>query len=213
MQYQSPSQENAQHKDENAFGVRDELNTDNMSGTVAVLANKARAGDEDSFAQLISLAAPRAFRAAVSILRDAQEAEDAVQEASIVAFRNMSRLRDERTFTSWFLRIVTNKSIDLLRKRKRDQAQIVDLSNLADLRGEVKGVDRETIMDITEAVEDLPVVHRSVIQLYYAAGYTTPEIARMLGKPEGTIRRLLSEAYKMLRAFLGPQWWEKAREK
>ena len=175
--------------------------------TVALI-EKAKNGDEDSFAQLLSLVAPRAFRAAVAILRDPQEAEDAVQEGSIVAFRKMNKLRDEQAFASWFLHIVVNKAIDLLRKRKREQDRMAALSTSADFRGSMERIDKETVMDIIQAVEQLPINQRSVIQLYYAGGYTTPQIAKMIGRPEGTVRRFLSEAYKTLRTSLGPLWWQ-----
>jgi RNA polymerase sigma-70 factor (ECF subfamily) len=189
-------------------GIRNEDSLSIADETITALVERAVAGNEDSFAQLLSLVAPRAFRTAVAILRDPQEAEDAVQEASIVAFRSIEKLRDENAFTAWFLHLVVNKAIDLLRKRKREQDRMDALSTSPDLRGGKEQIDKETVMDITQAVEQLPINHRSVIHLYYGGGYSTPQISKMIGRPEGTVRRFLSEAYKMLRTSLGSSWWE-----
>lgn len=173
---------------------------------IATLVRSARNGEESDFAQLIKLAAPRAFRAAVAILRDPQEAEDAVQEGAIVAYKSMSQLRDGEAFATWFLHIVVNKAIDLLRKRRREQERFDALTKTAKYRGGRERLDKETVMDIVQAVDQLPVNHKTVINLYYAGGYTTPEIAKLIDRPEGTVRRFLSEAYRMLREALGPSF-------
>ena len=157
--------------------------------------------DPAYFVQLLTPCAPRAYRAAVAILGDRQEAEDALQEAAIVAFRSMMRLRDEGAFSAWFLRIAVNKAKDLLRKRKREQQRAFAVSQVYTSSPEV---DVESVMDVVQAVERLPDNHRTVVRLYYAAGYSTPEIARMLDRPESTVRRLLSESYRMLRKLISP---------
>lgn len=168
------------------------------SGPVAA---PAASSDPGCFAELLTSSAPRAYRAAVAILGDRQEAEDALQEAAIVAFRSMTGLRDETAFGAWFLRVAVNKAKDLLRKRKREQQRVLALSQVSPTSSEM---DVESTMDVAQAVEQLPVNHRTVVRLYYAAGYSTPEIARMLARPESTVRRLLSEAYRMLRELMAP---------
>jgi RNA polymerase sigma-70 factor (ECF subfamily) len=162
------------------------------------------ARDEERLVRLLTEVAPRAYRAAAAILRDSHLAEDAVQEGSIVAFQSIEQLRDDEAFRAWFTRIVVNKAIDIFRKRRREQERFEALVNMPDIFGG-RSIDKEAAMDVAKAVEQLPVNHRTVIQLYYSGGYTTPEIAKLLDKPEGTIRRFLSEAYKMLRISLGPR--------
>ena len=157
--------------------------------------------DPDCFAELLTSSTPRAYRAAVAILGDRQEAEDALQEAAIVAYRSMLRLRDESAFGAWFLRIAVNKAKDLLRKRKREQRRAFALSQV---HIAPSNVDVESMMDVAQAVEQLPDNHRTVVRLYYAGGHSTPEIARMLDRPESTVRRLLSESYRMLRQLVSP---------
>ena len=155
--------------------------------------------DAEEFVQRLTGSIPRVFRAAVAILGDSQEAEDAVQEAAIVAFRSIMTLRNKQAFHTWFLRIAVNKAKDMLRRRKREQERAFALSQVPVSRSEV---DVETAMDVVQAVEQLPDCHRTVVRLYYAGGYSTPEIARMLDRPEGTVRRLLSESYRMLRQLI-----------
>ncbi len=188
-------------------------NLSGMKEPVSDLVRRATAGDTDSFTELLLLFAPRAFRAAAAILGEPQEAEDAVQEGSIVAFQKIGQLRDGEAFGSWFMHIVVSKAIDLLRKRKREQNRVAALSTSPNYQNATPQTDHETAMDIVQAVEQLPVKHRTVIRLYYGAGHTTPEIARMLDRPEGTVRRLLSEAYKMLRPLLEPASHEDEVEK
>ena len=171
---------------------------------IATLVKSVKNGDESDYAELLALAAPRAFRAAVAILRDQQEAEDAVQEGAIVAYKSMAQLREGEAFATWFLHIVVNKAIDLLRKRRREQERFDALTKTAKYRGGRERLDKETVMDIVQAVDQLPVNQKTVINLYYAGGYTTPEISKLIDRPEGTVRRFLSEAYKMLREALGP---------
>jgi len=148
---------------------------------------------------LLELYAPRLLGTAFAILRNREDAEEAVQEAAYQAFRSISGLRDERTFAAWFLRIVSNKSLDLWRRRRREENRRVFLEEPESL---AIVNDAQKDMDLMEAVSKLPSEHRMILNLHFIEGYSTPEIARLLGKPEGTVRRRLSESYKILRLTL-----------
>lgn len=164
-----------------------------------LLVRRAKANDAGSFGELMQLHASRAFAAAVAILGNRHDAEDAVQEATIEAFRSIRNLREDRAFGSWFVRIAVNKSLDRLRRRRRQWNRELELEGL-ELRAPDRDVDGA--LDMAEAVGKLPPEHQAIVRLYYVEGYRTPEIAQLLGAPEGTVRRRLSESYRILRLIL-----------
>ena len=164
------------------------------------LVGKAKGGDGDAFGKLLEIYASRLLGVAISITRNRAEAEEAVQEAAIQAFRSIGSLENDWAFGSWFTRIAFNKAIDRLRRsrpeRERTTSYGLDL-DAAGASGDIEGK-----LDISVAIERLPPDNQAVIRLYYGMGYSTPEIAELLGRPQGTIRWLLSESYRLLRLIL-----------
>ena len=175
-----------------------------MDDSKTTLVKQAIEGSEDSFCELLRRVAPRAYRAAVAVLWDPHEAEDVVQESSLEAFRSINNVRDGQAFDSWFLRIVVNRAIDWIRQRQRERDRFAKLTGAMRLRSITRRVEPEIGMDLEKAIEQLPVVHRVVLRMYYVGGHNTREIAELMDRPVGTIRRLLSESYKKLRPLLGP---------
>jgi RNA polymerase sigma-70 factor (ECF subfamily) len=165
-----------------------------------LLVQSAQANNAEAFGVLFERHVQRAFAAAVAILGNREDAEDAVQDAAIEAYRSIKQLTKGEAFRAWFSRIAVNKAIDRLRKRRRMPVISYSEQILA-----APFVDREAVMDLAQAIERLAPEHRIVIGLYYIAGYSTPEIASLLNKPEGTIRRRLSDAYSALRRILGSE--------
>ncbi|MBE0480752.1 MAG: sigma-70 family RNA polymerase sigma factor [Dehalococcoidia bacterium] len=154
-----------------------------------------------SFSQLIEVYIGRAYRIAFAVLGSRCDAEDAVQEACLRAVRCLNQLEQDDRFEFWFARIVANCSRNLLRRSKRRRAAgsvpVEEAANLLANDGGVNSV--ECSMDLRRCVSQLPELHRLVVHLHYAEELTTGEIAYVLSRPQGTIRRLLSESYGMLR--------------
>ncbi|MBI2917896.1 MAG: RNA polymerase sigma factor [Chloroflexi bacterium] len=167
------------------------------------LVRKARQGDGESFGRLFETHSPRALGAAIAILGNRADAEDVVQEAAIKAFNSLGSLASDGAFGAWFTRIVVNKAIDLLRQRRRDQERTTPYDPDWDPPGASRDLEGE--LDVAGGVGQLPPEHQAVIRLYYGYGYSTPQIAELLGRPEGTVRRLLSESYRRLRLILREQ--------
>ena len=86
------------------------------------------AGDRAAFAWLMRRYNQKLYRTARSILKDDAEAEDAVQEAYLVAYRSLAGFRGEATLSTWLVRVVVNESLGRLRRRKRD-AEIIRLGH------------------------------------------------------------------------------------
>ena len=84
------------------------------------------AGDRAAFVWLMRRYNQKLYRTARSILKDDAEAEDAVQEAYLLAHRSLAGFRGDATLSTWLVRVVVNESLGRLRKRKRD-AEIIRL--------------------------------------------------------------------------------------
>ena len=163
---------------------------------------QARAGNQEAFAELVRRHGAQAYRIAFALLRNRSDAEDVVQDAFLTAFRSFATLKDPSAFRSWLNRIVVNRSRDLLRRRRQEQESI-PLLGQSMVNDSLPGRQIERTVALGQAIDSLPELHRLVILLYYSQGYSTGEIAETIDRPPGTVRRILSEAYKMLHSALG----------
>ena len=131
-----------------------------------------------------------------------EDAEDAVQEAFISAFRNLGSYRADATFGAWLKRIVVNKSINVLRMRKHEllpdaeQWDVAQEETMPDYREEL------TVGRVKTAIEDLPDGYRTVLSLYLLEGYDHQEIAEIMGISESTSKSQLNRAKGKLREKL-----------
>ncbi len=158
----------------------------------------------DAFARLIEGQLDRAFRLATVILGSAIEAEDAVADAALSAWRSRRRLREPDRFEAWFGRILVNACRDRLRMRRR--RPVTELS--AD---EVRGPDsnrtdfREAVHDrdaMSRAFETLEPDERIVLVLRFWYDLPVDAIAERVGVPVGTAKSRLHHATQRLRAAL-----------
>jgi len=158
----------------------------------------------DAFRQLVDLHLDGAYRLAGVILNDRIEAEDAVHDAAIAAWRGFADLRDPTRFDPWFRRILVNECRDRLRDRFRRRA--VDVSR------EAVEADHPHIADASDATAARDALGRAlvalapdeqvVVTLRFYADLTVPGIAEMLGIPEGTVKSRLHHAMGRLRRAL-----------
>ena len=133
------------------------------------------------------------YRAALAILGDAHEAEDAVQDAFLRCLEKGPEFESPAHEKAWLLRVTVNGCKSRLRSPwRRRTAPLLDTYPAA---------DREE-RALLEAVQALPPKDRAVIHLYYYEGYQTAEIAAMTGQREGTVRSRLSRARDKLRRLL-----------
>lgn len=155
-----------------------------------------RAADAGS---LIRSRVDAAYRLARAILLDDRDAEDAVQEAVLSAWRRQSAIRDPQRFDAWFDRIVVNECRDQLRKRRRTvpvAAPPVGFEPMA------AAPDTGTDADLDRALASLSIDHRIVVVMRYLQDRTVEDIAARLGIPAGTVKSRLHHALKALRADL-----------
>ncbi len=161
----------------------------------------AQGGDSAAFAGLVHRHQRRAYAVARAIVLSHDDAEDAVQEGFLHAFRALERFRPEQAFGAWLHRIVANAALDIARRRKvRDADELPE--TLSSPHRDPAEAD-ELRMRLSQALETLGERQRAVIVLHDVEGYKHAEIGALLGIPEGTARSDLHHARAHLRRQLG----------
>lgn len=161
----------------------------------------AQRGDEAAFGRLVERHQRRAYAVARGIVLNHEDAEDAVQEAFLHAFRALDRFRPDQAFGAWLHRIVANAALDLTRRRKVREAEELPETVASPFRDPAEADDLRT--RLRAALAELPARQRAVIVLHDVEGFKHAEIGTMLGIPEGTARSDLHYARARLREALG----------
>jgi RNA polymerase sigma factor (sigma-70 family) len=157
----------------------------------------ATVSPEDAVRRMLLARVDDAYRLAMFILRDPAAAEDAVQEAALLAWRRRRSLRDSAAVDGWFTRILVNVCRDQLRSRSR-RPRIVSLDPAMDRAVQAAG-DR---VDLGPAIGRLTPDEQTLIALRFGRELTVPEIAHRLQVPEGTVKSRLHSTLQHLRAAL-----------
>ena len=172
----------------------------------AQLIARLREQDQEAQFEIYGLYSKAMFNTAFRMLRVQEEAEDVLQEAFFAAFTKIDRFNGEATFGAWLKRIVVNKAINALNKRKAiliplDEAPLDALaSGSSESAGPVWNVDQ-----INRAITQLPDGYRIVFSLYLLEGYDHREIASILNISEGGSKSQYNRAKKKLREILTEQ--------
>ena len=178
---------------------RPPASADALAERALVLA--AQAGDRPAFEGLVHRHSRRAYAVARAIVLSHDDAEDAVQEGFLHAFRALERFRPEQAFGAWLHRIVANAALDIARRRKvRDADELPE--TLSSPHRDPAEAD-ELRQRLAQALGALGERQRAVIVLHDVEGYKHAEIGVILGIPEGTARSDLHHARAHLRRLLG----------
>lgn len=162
-------------------------------------------GDTASFELLMRRHNARVFRTARAVLKDADEAEDAMQEAYVSAFTHLAEFGGRARFSTWLVRIVLHEALGRLRRAKRTTSLDDDLEEkpLATTRPpDDAASDLELRALLDEAIDALPLGFRTVFVMRAVEGMTAVDTADALEIPEETVRTRLHRARGMLRERL-----------
>ncbi|WP_142783641.1 RNA polymerase sigma factor [Changchengzhania lutea] len=138
-------------------------------------------------------------------LKDADDAEDVVQEAFIKAFEKLHQYKAEVTFGAWLKRIVVNKSIDFLKSKKQRLVELDEVHlKVIDTTNEDKWLvdDAITLNDVKRAIDKLPDKYQYVVMMYLIEGYDHQEISEVLNISEVASRTQLSRGKVKLQELL-----------
>jgi RNA polymerase sigma-70 factor (ECF subfamily) len=168
----------------------------------------AAAGDAGAFDALLEPRLDRLFRMAVAITRSEADARDATQDACVLAWRELPRLRDLGKFDSWLSQIVVNSCRMLLRHNRRGTVREISMDDpLRPVTQEQPAAAAEVDQfgeteAIQAAFDRLDPAARSLLVLHYVEGRPLADIARVMGSPVGTIKWRLSNARQALEKTL-----------
>jgi len=169
---------------------------------------KCRQNDRKAQLQLYAQYCDGMYVVANRFVKNSMEAEDIVQESFIKAFNKLHQYKAEVTFGAWLKRIVINKSIDLLKSKKKHLRDLeeVHLKVVDDSNDEWLVEDTITIEDVKQAIEQLPEKYKYVVMLYLIEGYDHQEISDILNITEIASRTQLSRGKVKLQELLTPMY-------
>jgi RNA polymerase sigma-70 factor (ECF subfamily) len=170
-------------------------------------------GASERYGEIVERHQRRASRIAFHYLRDAADADDAVQDAFIKAFTHLETYRDELPFEVWFTRILVNGCLDRIKSRSRRNRWIVAMENQGaggealDPAAEQPTPEAHTLAaerrrQLSAALARLPERQRAVFVLSQEQGYSSREVGAMTGMKESTVRVHLFRAIRKLRTLL-----------
>jgi RNA polymerase sigma-70 factor (ECF subfamily) len=168
--------------------------------TPVALVEQARAGNREAFDVLAASAVDRLFAIAKLVLRDADRAEDAVQEALVRSWRDLPALRDATKFDAWLRRLLMNAINDEFRRDRRHRANVRVLETEPWVGDESTAVAMREQLD--RGFRRLSVEHRAVLVLRLHLGLSIDETAASLGIPVGTAKSRLHYATEAMRLAL-----------
>jgi len=182
------------------------------------LVERMQAGDETAFEQVVRQHGPRMLAAARRLLANEQDAQDALQDAFLSAFKSISQFKGQAQLGTWLHRIAVNAALMRLRsKGRKAETSIDDL--LPRFKSDGHAVqatpawtvaldtavqDRETRRVVRQSIDQLPDNYRTVLLLRDIEGFTTEETAQSLGLSPSAVKTRLHRARSALRTLLDP---------
>jgi RNA polymerase sigma-70 factor (ECF subfamily) len=186
------------------------------SAVKAAQADGRHADARERYAELVARHQRRASRIAFHYLRDAADADEAVQDAFVKAYSHLHSFREELPFEVWFTRILINGCLDRIKARTRRERWITSMPDgpggERDFAERTPGREpspeaqllaRERRRRVADALAKLPDRQRSVFMLSHYEGCTSREVSALTGLNESTVRVHLFRAIRKLRALLG----------
>ncbi len=174
----------------------------------AELVARCLRGDEQAFALIVNQYGDLLLRTAYLVVQDEETARDVVQETCLLAWKNLSQLREPEHLRAWLLRIAVNQSTTVKRQWARKAAWLRQESRQQQVEGTIQAADSERglfeeMLDMRQAIGQLPVKQRLVLVLFYYHRMTVPEMAALLKTSENTLRKRLLAAREKIREALG----------
>jgi RNA polymerase sigma-70 factor (ECF subfamily) len=184
---------------------------------------RAQAGDMAAFRQLVERHQRRAYGIALALVKDENDARELVQDAFLRVYKSLASFQGTSSFFTWLYRIITNLSIDLLRRPghraaeldegrleiEEDQEAFFPFLSRVDGSDPVDVVRRKEIGErLQTALDSLPPYHRGVIVMREIEGLSYEEMAQAMGVSKGTIMSRLFHARQKLQRALADCYQE-----
>ena len=163
------------------------------------LVERARSGERDAYEALARTSADRLYAIAYRIVRDRDLADDAVQQTLVQMWRELPSLRDPDRFEAWTYRLVVRFCRLDARRARRSGVREIRMDESTPARSDAFA-DADLRDQLSRALTELSLEHRTVVVLHHYAGLPLGEIATILGVPYGTVGSRLHHATRALRA-------------
>ena len=158
-------------------------------------------GDHNAYRNLIRTYQEMAFTIAFAVIKDAQLAEEIVQDAFLKAFQRLRQFKLESSFKSWFYRIVTNEALMCLRKQKRDNLLFIELPEVdASNEDEIASDDLEKYIEA--AMLQLPSRESLVLRLFYLEQMSLQAVTDATGWSVNNVKVILHRARKRIKLII-----------
>ncbi len=150
---------------------------------------KAKKGDKQAFTDLILNIEDELYKIARVRLNNNEDIFDAVQETILSAFKSLHKLRDEKYFKTWIIKILINKCNDIYKSKKADMVSLND-----NIKADDSNNYSDDNLNFEFIIKSLDYDERIAMTLYYLEEYTTKEISKILKTNENTIKTRIARA-------------------
>ena len=178
----------------------------NENKKIARLIKQIQRGNQSAFEEFYKLTSPKAYFIALKITQNEHDAEDILQESYIKALEKINEIDTSQNVTSWFIKIVSNKSKDLLKSKKRlvfegeEEAVFDEIpEEKAEFCPEENLNQEELRLEVMAAIDELTAEKRACIMMMYFGDMSVKEIAESIEVPESTVKNRLYTARKDLK--------------
>lgn len=161
------------------------------------LIKAAKRKDADAFSKLIDTQMQSLYKTAYAIVRNNDDAADAISETVLICWEKLDTLKKNRFFKTWLTRILINECYKILKNNS-------NIVRFEDMTAE-EGIEDVHNLEFEEALDTLEEKYRVIVVLFYSQGFTTKEIARILHIPDNTVRTRLSRARNQLKKYYEEQ--------
>jgi RNA polymerase sigma-70 factor (ECF subfamily) len=172
-----------------------------MKNDLEKLVREAQSGSSKAFADVYSFYATDLYRFALWYTGNSADAEDCVQEAVLLSFRNIPKLQKPSAFKSWMFKILSNVCKSKL-TNPADSVCTVAIHEIHEAVADEKVIDASLSAEVYDALSTLEEDERQIVLLSVIGRYKSGEIAEMLDMTSGTVRSKLSRSLKKLREIL-----------
>ena len=154
--------------------------------------------DKNVFIQNINENRLKMYKTAIAILKNEDDANDAIQDALYSAYKNYDSLKEKSYFSTWIIRILINKCYDIINKNKK--IAYIDDSITQNTVGKEDNYDVESSLEwVLEKIDkDL----NEIVVLYYYNDFSVTEISEMLNIPKGTVKSRLARAREQIKTII-----------
>jgi RNA polymerase sigma-70 factor (ECF subfamily) len=172
-------------------------------------------GDENAFRELYSRYHLPVFNYILKLIHQPSNAEEILQDVFVGVWQGAGKFRGKASVKTWIFRITHNRTVSWLRKDKKNQLALEDISQIS-IKSETPLPEEYLIAKgehdlIHSALEQLAPIHRSVVVLTFGYGFSYKEIALIMGVPIGTVKSRMSYALRYLQAEIEKQKNEQIR--